>query len=169
MQDQNSPLIPFGSLCPWRPHFNSRRRQSPFMHIIRLRNRVSTCPTLPCSPVQRKPGEQVTHHHIRHPLFKLECKSEAATLTLRSSSRMKASTSHSYHTFLSSVCRHMVISISELSGTYNGVYSYVSAGTSFQMKGRPQKRWMTYLKRIENRKPTDHILAFRLHHERIRT
>lgn len=59
----------------------------------------------------------------KHPLLMLEWSSE---LPIRVRvcdlpSFAKLSTIHSYHTFLPSVCRHMLTSSSASSATYNGV------------------------------------------------
>ena len=59
---------------------------------------------------------------MRQPFFRDECSSDAPTRTRVLSSPAptrtdaKASTIHSYHTFLSSVCRQMLTCSSEASG-----------------------------------------------------
>lgn len=52
--------------------------------------------------------------YIKQATLRLLCSSDAATLTREfGPAQTNTSTSHSYHTLLSSVCRHMLTSISE--------------------------------------------------------
>ena len=62
--------------------------------------------------------------HMRHPFFFELCTSPPPILTLSPPSNLtKASTPHSYHTFRSSVTRHILTSTSAPSGKLIGVLS----------------------------------------------
>lgn len=64
--------------------------------------------------------------HIKQPLTLDECSSEVAVCILLVPEVANTSTSHSYHTLRSSVCRHIDTSISALSGTNMGVCQFES-------------------------------------------
>lgn len=70
------------------------------------------------SPCFSRPGllyiSLSSYHCIMQATFRLLCISDAPTLTLvLGPTHVYASTTHSYHTRASSVCRHMLISSSE--------------------------------------------------------
>jgi hypothetical protein len=64
--------------------------------------------------------------YIIHPLLLLECRSETFKRTRWPPIVMKLSTSHSYQTLRSSVCRQKLTSTSELAGNCMGIWTCVS-------------------------------------------
>src|SRR5688572_5999107 len=64
-----------------------------------------------------------SHHYIRHAIDRLlQSSDDPILIRVEGPTHVQASTSHSYQTLVSSVCRHMLTSSSVSAGKYSGCF-----------------------------------------------